>query len=411
VKKWLRSRGRRDGSGGGASARRSTRGRRALRPARPPFVRYLATLGAVLAISAAVVVMFVPSALDAITPSSSPQSATESPTAGPTSAAPTTPSASPTPAPTPTPPPSTTPPAVKFPSLARLDQKMERRGMARVPKETWKGATFGLASFNVLGASHTRGPGRRKGYASAEDRLPAQLDMLAAKNVSVAGLQEFQYPQVHQLRNRTGDTWGIYPGTQLGNWFADNSIIWRTDTWTALETRTIDIPYFGGKMTPMPYVLLEHDESGRRVWFANFHNPADSRGAAGHLRARATQIEAALANDLSADGTPVVVTGDMNERKEFACPFAGSTGMYSPNGAMVRDGSCVLPGQLDVDWIFGTTDLTFSDYRSDGSARERRLSDHPLISATATLPSVEDQRGCKAQISRRGVAWYCPVSD
>ncbi|WP_193612009.1 endonuclease/exonuclease/phosphatase family protein [Nocardioides lijunqiniae] len=395
----------------GGSSGRSPKGRRALRRARSRLLRLLATLAAVSAISAALVVMFVPSALDAVTSAQETEPRTPSPSPSPE----TTPSTTPEPSPTATPTapivplPTAAPPIVQYPTVARLDQAMARRGMARVPQTSWQGAQFSVASFNVLGASHTRGPGRRKGYASAEARLPAQLDMLAAKDISVAGLQEFQYPQVNQLRNRTGDTWGIWPGTQLGNWLADNSIIWRTDTWTLVETHTVDVPYFRGKMTAMPYVLLEHDASGRRVWFANFHNPANVAGDARGHRARAVQIEAALAQELSADGTPVVVTGDMNDRAEFACPFANASGMYSPNGAEARESGCALPAKMDVDWIFGTRDLEFSAYQSDASARDRKLSDHPLITASASLPGVEERRDCKAKISRRGVAWYCPT--
>ncbi|WP_244929502.1 endonuclease/exonuclease/phosphatase family protein [Nocardioides sp. W7] len=407
---WLRALGlgaRRDP----ADQADSSDGRRARRGSRPSALEYVVGLAAVGAMIAALVVTLVPSALDAITPSDSPQTAPEaSPAGSPSESVPASPTTS-APVP-PTPPaetPAITPPATSFPSIARLDEVMGERGLTRVPPKAWQGATFNVASYNVLGASHTRGPKRRKGYAGAEQRLPAQLELLGAKEVSVAGLQEFQYPQVHQLRERTGDTWGIFPGVERGNWLADNSIVWRTDQWQALTTRTVQIPYFRGKPTPMPYVLLQHIASGRRVWFANFHNPANVAGEARHLRAQALEIEARLAKELSADGTPVVVTGDMNDRKEFACPFASASGMHSPNGVTIRDSSCVLPGKLDVDWIFGTQDLTFSAFESDAQSQGRKLSDHPLITATAALPGVEDRPGCEPRISRDGVVWYCPT--
>ncbi|HTW15703.1 MAG TPA: endonuclease/exonuclease/phosphatase family protein [Nocardioides sp.] len=406
------------------------RGARARRGSRPSTAELVVGLAAVVAMVLALVVTLVPSTLDVLTPSGSPQSAREDDaTEQPTFSASPTPTATPSPSETAPVPPGATPsgpaatnpapttgapkittPGMSFPSIARLDEVMGSRGLTRVPPRAWEGATFTVASYNVLGASHTRGPKRRKGYAAAEQRLPAQLELLGAKGVSVAGLQEFQYPQVHQLRARTGDAWGIYPGVELGNWLADNSIVWRTDQWEALTTRTVEVPYFRGKPTPMPYVLLEHLESGRRVWFANFHNPANVAGDAAHLRAQALQIEAKLAKELSADGTPVVVTGDMNDRKEFACPFATASGMHSPNGVTIRDGSCVLPPKLDVDWIFGTQDLTFSDFQSDSQSQGRKLSDHPLITSTAALPGVEDRTDCEPRISRDGVVWYCPAN-
>ncbi|MEI5672405.1 MULTISPECIES: endonuclease/exonuclease/phosphatase family protein [unclassified Nocardioides] len=405
--RWPRARG----------ARRSARGR-------PSLAETLVAVGAVLVMSTALVVTLFPSTLDAITPSSAPAGngspAAEAPyTPAPSSPSPSA-SGSGSPSPAPSPPPSAasssasptapaiTAPAMSFPSIEQLDQAMGKRGLTRVPGKAWEGAAFNVASFNVLGASHTRGKNRRPGYGSAESRLPAQLEMLAAKEITVAGLQEFQYPQVHQLRDLTGDAWGIFPGLELGNWRADNSIIWRNDQWQVVETRTVDVPYFHGNMIPMPYVLLEHRTSGRRVWFGNFHNPANVAGEARQHRARALQIEADLARELSADGTPVIMTGDMNDRREFACPFAAASGMVSPNGAAHEGGSCVVPERMDVDWIFGTRDLTFSAFESDRSSQDRKLTDHPLITATAALPGVEERPGCEPRISRDGVVWYCP---
>jgi hypothetical protein len=36
---------------------------------------------------------------------------------------------------------------------------------------------------------------------------------------------------------------------------------------------------------------------------------------------------------LGADGTPVLFTGDMNDRREFACPLTAQSGMHSADGA------------------------------------------------------------------------------
>ncbi|WP_193606884.1 endonuclease/exonuclease/phosphatase family protein [Nocardioides lijunqiniae] len=360
---------------------------RALRLTRARPATYVAWIAAVLVVSAALVAAFVPSAIDVTSPRSGSAPAKDCGC-----------------------PPSTLSPGTKAPSVEQLDTVMGSRGFERVAAGRGKGPSFIVASFNVLGATHTRGPDRRKGYATAERRLPAQLDLLAAKDVSVAGLQEFQYPQVAQLRSRAGDTWSIYPGTQLGDWLSDNSIIWRTAQWTAVQTRTVEVPYFGNRMTPMPYVLLEHVASGRRVWFANFHNPADVAGDVRRLRARATRIESRLAARLGADGTPVIVTGDMNDREEFACPFARATGMRSSDGVVNDASGCVLPRRMEIDWIFGTRNLTFSHHVADRSTQDRKLSDHPLVSAKAVLPSGEDRPGCRSRMSRGGVVRYCPAA-
>ena len=74
----------------------------------------------------------------------------------------------------------------------------------------------------------------------------------------------------------------------------------------------------------MPVVLLESISTGRRAWFANFHNPADTPnlGNNARWRAEAAAIEVAHLTELhQADGTPVIATGDYNERAEIFCRF------------------------------------------------------------------------------------------
>jgi hypothetical protein len=132
-----------------------------------------------------------------------------------------------------------------------------------------------VASFNVLGASHTAGPDRRKFFGTGTARVGGQIAMLEERKVTIAGLQEFQKPQVYAFLARTGGQWDAYPGMSLGELMADNSIAWRKDTWEAVERRIVEIPYFGGHPRGMPYVLLKNRHTGHRVWILNVHNPAN----------------------------------------------------------------------------------------------------------------------------------------
>jgi hypothetical protein len=368
-------------------------------------------LGAVVCVLVATVALSTADVLQpsSLLPSGSHASASPSTTASPSA----TPTPTPTPTPSPTAPPtsaSPTPIKPKLPTVQHLDQVMAARHLVRVPPTAWNPLSFSTASFNLLGASHTRGKHGRKGYATGESRLPAQVAMLSQRDVSVAGLQEFQYPQVQRLLASFGSVYDVYPGLSLGNWLADNSIIWRTADWQALEEQTVKVPYFHGRMTPMPYVLLRHKQTGRTVWFANFHNPANVAGNAAGFRARAVAIEAQLVHRLEQDGTPVILTGDMNDRAAFACPFAQSSGLRSANGASYDGGRCLTPAHMDVDWIFGSRQVTFADFDSDPTSQRRHLSDHPLVTATATLPGVQQRPGCVPRIARRvGAVWYCPA--
>ena len=70
-------------------------------------------------------------------------------------------------------------------------------------------------------------------------------------------------------------------------------------------------------------------------------------------RAAAIGIEVDLANELGADGTPVVFTGDFNDRAEAFCPIVGGTELEAANGGGYS-GGCDTPDRMDVDWIFGS---------------------------------------------------------
>lgn len=327
-------------------------------------------------------------------------------------------------------------PRPEVPRLAEVDRRQKLLGRERLSAAERLDVDFVVGAYNVLGASHTQGKKGRKGYADADRRMPAQLRLLDAHGITVAGVQEFQRGQAQHFQALGGGRWEQYPGPGAGP-AVENSVVWREDIWDFVEGRLTPVPYFGGVPRDMPTVLLQHRASGRSVWFGSFHNPADVHGRAGHLRARAVDIEVSLANELrqpdtddealaqkastdrarssraepvrTSTRTPVVFTGDMNDREAFICPFSRGTGMHSPDGAGQANGDCRTVERMSVDWIVGTQDIEFSDYRQDWSSKDRRLSDHPVIAARATLTGRGQERGCVDARSRAGTFRYCPV--
>ncbi|GAA2152113.1 hypothetical protein GCM10009844_35100 [Nocardioides koreensis] len=262
---------------------------------------------------------------------------------------------------------------------ARVRQKSSP---ARKAASDGKAATFRVASFNTLGASHTGPRSQRPRFATGATRTPWAVQLLDDADITVAGLQEFQPPQI-QVFNRVANGWRAWPG--LGTRAGVNSIAWRTSTWHRVETHTLDIPYFGGRPVPMPYVLLRHVATGQLVWFANFHNPADAHGPAQRWRNEAVRREVALVNRLHANGTPVVVTGDFNDRDAFFCPFARGAGVASADGSRLTSTGCRLAPRPGVDWIVGTRDTDFADFHRLRRNLVARTSDHPLVWARATV--------------------------
>jgi len=286
------------------------------------------------------------------------------------------------------------------PAFYNLSLRMERRGFVFQRSAKGLPTTFTVSSFNVLGAGHTSGKG---GYATGSARMHAAVGLLLSHDVSVAGLQELQEPQYRTFLGLAGGTYDAYPGLALGVQPVQNSIIWKQSDWSLVEAHTVSIPYFHGNRVPMPYVLLRNLHSGREVWFYNSHNPADAHGPAGHWRAVATSIEAGLVRNLTANGAPMIVTGDMNDREPFACPFASGTGMHSADGAYYS-GGCHLPQHTNVDWIFGSSSLDFLGFVTDRSSQSRRISDHPMVRSTVVVPAVNDPQCHRAF----GFGWFCP---
>ncbi|KAA1427129.1 endonuclease/exonuclease/phosphatase family protein [Nocardioides antri] len=252
-------------------------------------------------------------------------------------------------------------------------------------------ASFRIASFNVLGFSHTK-PGGNKccRWAGGISRMGWAMQLIRGNDISVIGLQEYEKEQHNTLTNITGGGWGVYPGMQIGKKGVRNSIAWNNGVWSLVEAHTIPIPYFHGNLVPMPYVLLKHQDTGRLAWFINIHNPASVRGPAQHWRDVATAKEIALMNDLQEPespnelGIPTFLMGDFNEKAEAFCRVTAGANAQAANGG--TRSPCRLPSNHGIDWIFGSTPgVTFSNYvRMDGGL-VNRISDHPMIYSDVTL--------------------------
>lgn len=244
--------------------------------------------------------------------------------------------------------------------------------------------SFRVASFNVLGDSHT-GPGGNKpaSYPDAGPRMDMAISMLRSNGIDVVGFQEFESTQHNMFTARAGE-YSLYPGLSLGTKSVRFNIAWRSSMFRLVEAHTLSIPYAGGSRIEMPVVLLESTSTGRRAWFANFHNPADTPrlGNNARWRAEAAGIEISHLTALHAeDGTPVIVTGDFNERAEIFCRFTAGRVFSSASGGSTG-ASCAPPPSMQVDWVFGSTGVAFDGYAVTDAGR---ASDHAMVHSGATL--------------------------
>lgn len=255
---------------------------------------------------------------------------------------------------------------------------------------------FRISSFNVLGHSHTTPTGNKPGWADGRTRMRWQIELLTGRGVDIVGFQELQPPQLEVFTSEVGTDWGVHPGARLRRVEMHNSVAWRRDTWEVLQRETIPIPYFDGNLVRMPYVRLRHRGTGQQAWFANFHNPASTRGNAQRWRDAATRLEVALVNRLREEtGLPVFVTGDMNEREEYFCAMTRGAPMVAANGGSNDPGGCRPPPRMVIDWIFGPSDTYFTGYVADRSRAVRRTSDHAMVLADALLPPQVEVNSCR----------------
>ncbi|MCW2848566.1 MAG: hypothetical protein JWR90_2540 [Marmoricola sp.] len=250
-------------------------------------------------------------------------------------------------------------------------------------------AQFKMATFNLLGASHTGGRGKEARKASGASRMSGALALIAQHQVTVVGFQEMQGSQRGAFYARAKG-WQLYPGNSLGSGDGENSIGWDGNIWELVKPQTISIPYFNGHVRQMPYILLRDKATGVQAYFANFHNPADTRKFRNQQRFRseATRREIELFNSLQKTGIPMFATGDMNEREEYFCRVTGSTGLKAAAGGS-NSGGCNVPRPTQIDWILGSPDVQFTAYGIDRSALVRRTTDHPVVTASVVVDALK----------------------
>ena len=145
------------------------------------------------------------------------------------------------------------------------------------------------------------------------------------------------------------------------------------------------IPYFNGHIRQMPVIRLRDRASGNDVTFVNVHNPADTRrfGDQARWRNAAVTREIALVRSLSAGGAPVVMTGDLNDRRGAFCRLSTTAGLSSSDGG--TGAPCRPAARAGIDWILGSSSIQFSDHTRDRGPLVRATTDHPVLLTQARV--------------------------
>ncbi len=263
----------------------------------------------------------------------------------------------------------------KPPSVLKRERVLAARAEAAALPVTLR-----IATFNVLGSQHTAPGGERRNFPVASWRTPQAVALIRKHDVDVVGLQELQADQLNGITAGTG--FAAYPGYAFGEKETDNSIIYDPSRFEFVDGSSFTITFMG-RPRPQTILKLRERTTGREMYFVNMHVSAGG-GPNARTRAAAHNTAIAIVNDLRATGLPVFLTGDMNDRGAFFCRVLPPTGMVASAGGSTA-GGCAPPGRMQVDWVVGSSDVTFADQWVDGTPQARKISDHFFISATATI--------------------------
>ncbi len=221
-------------------------------------------------------------------------------------------------------------------------------------------------------AATTRGTRRPRA------QRPAPSPASGSFGVDILGTQELQPDQLNALQAMTG--YAAYPGYAFGSRETDNSILYDDSRFEFVSGSSFTI-HFMHANRPQTILRLRDKETGREFYVLNMHASAGFGGyavtrRAGHYTAAAT------VNRLKAEGIPIFLTGDMNDRAEFFCRVAPATGMVAAIGGSIS-GGCHPAGALAVDWVMGWGNVQLQQLHR-GPQHHADDSDHYFVSATAT---------------------------
>lgn len=242
---------------------------------------------------------------------------------------------------------------------------------------------FTIASMNALGNNHSRPYADADHFAPARIRAEWTFDAVDTLGASIVGFQEPTAEQLQSIVTAGDGAWEVYPTPDEGDRRVESPLAWRTDQWEAVEKTTIRVQFINRSLA-RPVVRLRQKATGREIWVVNVHNAPWEYQA---KRNAAVKVEIAKIQELEATGIPVFFTGDMNEKKTIVCKVLTQTDLVSPGGGRIaKDGTCVTPKVMRVDWIFGPSTATYTGFTYSRHSMVRLVTDHWVPVVRVTIP-------------------------
>jgi len=266
------------------------------------------------------------------------------------------------------------------------------------------GSPVKVASFNVLGASHTGGDG--------DARQRSNNQYIREQGFDIVGFQELQISQRKIVIDELGGDYAIYPdpGTDNKGHRTENSIIWKKSRFSKVAAGTNNnYYYFEGNPLHVPWVKLQDSSTGQMFIVQNTHDPADTKDHPNntHWRELDAELHLADAKKWVDDGLPVFMTGDFNsgyvprpdvdvlngsviprDRLPYCIMTDGGTLRDSYDAWKGNSGKCPttnLSGRI-IDHVYVSADIKVNNSVVDTSQKNKRDTDHPVAFIEALIP-------------------------
>ena len=239
------------------------------------------------------------------------------------------------------------------------------------------GGSFGIGTLNWRGASHyARNP--HPGERPYGERVPNMVAKIGTSGASIIGFQEFEPPQAQAFLNATGGGWEIVAGKRRGKPSTADAIAYQPGAWNLDEVRYVSIKY-GAPIIQVPMARFTSTSGLGSIWVLSTHHPAAAVGGTDAMRDAAVRAETQALQKLqeAEPNTPLLLTGDMNDRARFKQLFL----------SMAQGWSSANPSDNQIDWIMGSPAVTFAGTVVDQSTNDKahRYTDHPFVHTTAQL--------------------------
>lgn len=266
------------------------------------------------------------------------------------------------------------------------------------------GSQFNIATFNVLGASHSD--------ADYKARMDRSIKVLNDNAVDIVGFQEFQGKQRTYFRQQIGSKYDVFDDkSNLGRTSGGegvNAIGWDKNKFRLVTSGYMpNLKYFGGGTLEAPWVKLQDTETEQQLYVLNTHDPAHPENA--DLRLQNAKQHVEFVDTLKKEGLPIFFTGDFNSGYSVRMPGTGgnTTLNNDPNNLAYciltkggfmhdaydlgenRDVKCPNPGNDNsVDHIFLTDGPDVTRYWKSPGGKTKNGSDvHDTHMAAITIPA------------------------